>query len=424
MRLTDEEKGILNGSRGEIAARCMKYMVEYGEAAGAEKLIDLDGTVDLHPSGGSPGGYGVTGAELRELARKGERFKVPTFSDKCTAPSFIFDGWETCGVEPSNNPDFHKKMLDELQPLIDMGMVPTFSCNHYLVSSFWPALGTHSAWVESSAIPYVNAVLGSRSNFDGNFQTAYLGKAPYYDMHITENRAATVLVKCETPLTKDTDYDLFGWAVGEALGLKVPAFTGIGRPNTTQLVKMNSALNTAGQVRMYHIPGQTPEAPTLEAAFQGKKPKEKLSITKADLKKAYDIMNYGASDAVDFVSLGCPFYNIEEIRHTADLLRGKKVKVRTWIMTNTITFKAAEMAGYRKTIDDSGAMLLSGACPGLLVGVVMPPHDYPNVVAMDACKQDFYITGHCHPHKVQVRYGTREECIDAAITGKFKGEWR
>ena len=69
-------------------------------------------------------------------------------------------------------------------------------------------------------------------------------------MQLTENRAATVLVCCEAKLKQDMDYDLFGWAVGETLGLKVPALMGIGAPTTSQLVKMNSALNTGGQVRM------------------------------------------------------------------------------------------------------------------------------------------------------------------------------
>ena len=82
MRLTDEEKRMLDGEDGEIKQRCMKFLVEYGEAAGAEKLVDLDGTVDLHPGGGWVGAYSVTMEEVAELAAKGERFKVPTFSDK------------------------------------------------------------------------------------------------------------------------------------------------------------------------------------------------------------------------------------------------------------------------------------------------------------------------------------------------------
>ena len=425
MKLTDDEKRILDGRQGEIAQRCMKFLIEYGEAAGAEELVDLDGTVDLHPFGsGWVPEYAVTLEEMTELAAKSERFKVPTFADKYTGAGFIVDGWESCNVLPNSDPVYHQRCLDEIQPYIDMGMVPTLSCAHYLDSSFWPSVGQHCAWVESSAVPFVNAVLGGRSNFDGCFHTAYLGKAPAYDMHLTENRAATVLVKCEAELTRDTDYDLFGWAVGEALGLRVPALTGIGRPTTTQLVKMDSALNTGGQVRMYHIPGMTPEAPTLEAAFQGKKPQETISITEADLKRVYEKMNYGTGEDIDFVYLGCPHYNLEEVRKTADLLEGKKCKTRLWVMTTPGSYPVAVAAGYKKKIEDAGGLLMSGACPGLLMGIVTPPDGYPDVVAMDATKQDYYMTGHCHPRPVQVRYGTREDCINAAVTGKWRGEWR
>ncbi len=423
MFLTDDEKRILDGGRGEIAQRCMKYLVDYGEAAGAERLVDLDGTVDLHPGGGGNWvpAYQVTLQEIAALAAKGERFKVPTFADKITG--FIVHGWENCGLSNAD-PAYHQKFIEELQPLIDMGMVPTLSCAHYLDSSFWPSLGQHSAWVESSAVPWANAVLGSPTNFDGGFHTAYLGKAPAYDMHLTENRAATVLVRCEADLRRDMDYDLFGWAVGETLGLKVPALTGIGRPTTSQLVKMNSALNTGGQVRMYHIPGMTPEAPTLEAAFQGEAPKESIAITHRDLRRVYDLLNYGSSDDVDFVSLGCPHYNLEQLRKVAGLLEGKRCKVRLWVMTTPGAYRLAELAGYRKKIEDSGATLLSGACPGIVRGRVMPGDECPNVVALDAAKQDYYLTGHCHPHKVQVRYGTTEDCVEAAVTGKWRGEWR
>jgi predicted aconitase len=102
---------------------------------------------------------------------------------------------------------------------------------------------------------------------------------------------------------------------------------------------------------MYHIPSMTPEAPTLEAAFQGKKPKETVAITKADLKRVYELMNYGDSTDVDFVYLGCPHYNIEEIRKVADLLEGKKCKTRFWVGTNPPTYKTAVLAGYRKRIE-------------------------------------------------------------------------
>lgn len=420
MYLTDQEKGILDGKQGEIAQKCMQFLVAYGEAAGAEKLVDLDGTVDLHPGQFWVPDYIITPEEIDELANKGEKFKVPTFANKSTAPGFIYDGWENCGTLPNSDPTFHKKCIEPFKSWMKMGMVPTFSCDSYLVASFLPAVGQHCAWVESSAIPWVNAVLGARSNFDGCFQTAYLGKVPAYDMQLDENRVATVLVECTSELKRDMDYDLFGWAVGEACGLEVPALVGIGKPTTSQLVKMNSSLNTGGQVRMYHIPGVTPEAPTLEAAFKGGKYKRKVIITRGDLRRVYEMMNYASSDRVDFVHLGCPHYNIDELHKVARLLDGKRCKTPLWVMTNPLTFKAAEMMGLKDTIQKAGGTLLSGTCCGLLMGE-MPPSA---VMATDAAKQDYYITGIVYPKKLEVWYGTTEDCIEAAITGKWRGEWR
>jgi len=420
MNLTDDEKRILDGGDGAVARKCMEFLVDYGEVAGAEKLLDIDGTVDMHPGTFWVDKYSITEEEIEELGNRGEKFKVPTFANKCVAPGFIYDGWEDCGTMPDSAPGYREKCLAPLKPWIKMGMIPTFACNSYLVSSYLPSIGQHCAWVESSAIPYVNAVLGARSNFDGCFQTAYLGKVPAYDLHLDENRIAKVLVECTAELKRDMDYDLFGWAVGEAVGLDVPAFVGIGKPTTSQYVKMDSALATGGQVYMYHIPGVTPEAPTLEAAFHGRKPQKTITIGRDEMKRAYDMLNYGTSDDIDFVYLGCPFYNIVELQKAASLLDGKKCKSPIWMATNPLTYRAAVDMGLKEIIHKAGGTLISGACCGLLNGE-MPES---KVIATDAAKQDYYITGLVHPKKLQVRYGTMEDCIAAAISGKWKGEWR
>ncbi|MGD0661108.1 MAG: aconitase X [Syntrophorhabdales bacterium] len=420
MNLTDDEKRILDGAQGSVARRCMEFLVAYGEAAAAERLVDVDGTVDLHPGSFWVSDYSISPEEIEDLANRGEKFKVPTFANKATAPGFIYDGWQDCGTMPDSTPGYRDKCLEPFKSWIKMGMIPTFACNSYLVASYLPGLGQHSAWVESSAIPWVNSVLGSRSNFDGCFQTAYLGKVPAYDLHLDERRVATVLVECAAELTRDMDYDLFGFAVGEAVGLDVPAFVGVGHPTTSQFVKMNSALATGGQVYMYHIPGVTPEAPTLEAAFKGAKPKKKVTIDRNDLKRVYDLLNYGSTEDIDFVYLGCPFYNIVEIQNVARLLEGKKCKSPVWVVTNPLTYKAATDMGLKDTIHKAGGVLLSGACCGLLAGE-MPE---AAVMATDAAKQDYYITGIVYPKKLEVRYGTTKDCVEAAISGKWKGQWR
>lgn len=421
MFLTDEEKRILDGKQGYLSAKCMEFLVAYGEAAGAECLVDIDGTVDIHP-GGNPTwvpDFIIPDEEIYEAAKRGEQFKVPTFSNKPT-PGFIIDGCEGCGTWPSGDKEYCNKRMKDIQPLIQLGMIPTLSCDYYLTSTYWPTAGQHCSWGESSAIPWLNAVLGAKGNFDGCFQTAYLGKVPKYDLHLDENRIASVLVHNEARVEKDIDYDLFGWAAAEQLEMEVPAFLGLGKPTVSQLVKMNSSLATGGQVRMYHIPGVTPEASSVDEAFKGNKPKDELVITDADLKRIYDLVNCAKDDNVEFVFLGCPHYNIVEVHSAARLLYGKKVKADLWIMTSPQVYHMAEKMGLKDTIERSGARLMSGTCPGELRGELFPY----KVMAMDAAKQNYYMSGHLYPKKPEIWYGSREDCIDAAITGKWRGEWR
>ena len=422
MYLTDDEKRILDGKQGYLAKRCMEFLVAYGEAAGAECLVDIDGAVDIHP-GSIPcwvkDEYAITEEEIWEAAKRGEQFKVPTFGNK-PVPGFIVDGFEGCGTWPNCSKEYNQKRKAQMEPLLRMGMIPTLSCDYYLTSSYWPTVGQHCSWGESSAIPWVNAVLGARANFDGCFQTAYLGKVPKYDLHLDENRVATVLVKYDGKLESDMHYELFGWVVGEKLGMRVPALTNVGKPTVSQLVKLNSALCTGGQIRMYHIPGVTPEASTVEAAFKGKKPEEELTLNRNDLRRIYDLLNCASSDNVEFVYLGCPHYNIVEVQKAARLLYGKKLKADLWVMTSPLVYRLAEQMGYKEIIERAGGQLMSGSCAAEMRGELYPY----KVIATDSAKQNYFLTGSLYPRKVEIWYGTQEDCINAAITGKWRGEWR
>jgi hypothetical protein len=45
---------------------------------------------------------------------------------------------------------------------------------------------------------------------------------------------------------------------------------------------------------------------------------------------------------------------------------------------------------------------------------------------VDSAKQSYYITGR-YPdddNRLQVCYGSQDDCIEAALTGKWHGEWR
>jgi predicted aconitase len=433
IKLTDEEKRILQGEDGYIPQICMQYLVEMCQIAGAERLVDLDGTGDMHTPGNqiSPF-YGFSCEQLEELVATGAHFKIPTFADKSPFPEQApIHGWEKCNIcayqDPDNrhdDPAFHEKALHEdfFRLYRKMGMLTSHSCANYLTMTYLPTVGQHCSWFESSQLPYCNATLGARTNFDGTFATCFLGKAPYYGMHITENRYGTVLVKTERTIKTDMEWDVFGFAVGADVRLDVPVLTGTAKPTTTQYQKLNSAIHTGGGVSMYHIPGSTPEAPTVEWALGGRKPKRETMIGDRELKNAYDTLNYHTTDVVDMVYLGCPHLNLVDMMLLARKLEGRKCKIPFWIMTNPWLYDIAKNLGYAKTFADAGAFLMSGACLAAMGAVP----EGVKTVAVDTAKQAYYVTG-CYPddgNRLEVCYGTTDDCIDAALTGKWHGEWR
>jgi len=413
LHLTREEDEMLK-SDDWLTRRCMEYLVKYGEAAGAERMVDIDGSVVI-PT------YSTTipqlGIDITSPELYGKRVKAFTISRDYG----VTKGWEDIGIPPWNDPDYVRQQEQVMKHWMRLGVHPVNSCAYYLIQTYKPTPGQYCSWHESSAVPYGNAILGARVNFDlgAEFAIAYTGKAPAYDMRVDENRIATRLVKCETELKSDMDYDLFGWAVGEAVGVEVPVITGLGKPTQTQIIKMNTELNTGGQVRMYHVPGLTPEAPTVEHALKRQKPVETIKITREDLKKVYEKMNYASNENVDFVYLGCPFYSLGELRRVVYYLEGKKCRANLWVVVDDWTFEIAEKMGYRDIIKKAGGVLLSGACACVRTGV--PPNT--DVMATDSCKQNYYITGRYYPKKLEVWYGTMEECLEAAVTGKWRGKW-
>jgi len=430
VQLTDDEKRMLQGEKGNVRQACMKYLVEMCEVAGAERLVDLDGTGDMHSPGAGGMNSGYTFEDVKELAEQGARFAIPTFADKApNAGQTPVHGWEHCNMcnrrgENINDPVAYDKAMQEevYKVLRKMGLITTFSCANYLTMTYWPSVGQHCSWFESSQMPYCNATLGARTNFDGGFATCFLGKAPYYDMHITENRYGTILVETDRLIQTDMEFDVYGFAVGEACTVDVPVVTGTLKPTTTQIEKFNSACTTGGNVRMYHMPGITPEAPTIEFAAGGRPFKHNVMIDNSVLRSTYESLNFHTSDDVDLVYLGCPHLNIVDLMRLSWQLEGKKCKVPLWLMAAPWIFDAAKNQGYVEIFEKAGAHLMTGTCLAAM-GVVP---DGVNVVAVDTAKQAQYVTG-CYPNddrRLQVCYGSTDDCIDAALTGKWHGVWR
>ena len=64
------------------------------------------------------------------------------------------------------------------------------------------------------------------------------------------------------------DWGMLGYFAGGVAGEDHPVITGtLARPDLTELKHFGAAAATSGGVELYHIPGITPEAPSVEAAF-------------------------------------------------------------------------------------------------------------------------------------------------------------
>jgi predicted aconitase len=180
------------------------------------------------------------------------------------------------------------------------------------------------------------------------------------------------------------DWGLLGYFAGGVAGEDHPVITGsVSRPDLTELKHFGAAAATSGGVELYHIPGITPEAPTVAAAFNGEAAvPEAVVYGPAERRAMYETLNeIGSSADVDFVLLGCPHASVDQIRRAAELLDGRRLSSSTelWIMA-----------------------------PRSL-----------KVFATDSAKQAHYLPAILG---IEAWFGTLEECIDAAVTGRWNGE--
>ena len=355
MHLTNEEELMLKGEYGEGTREAMELLVAIGDAFDAERMIPV--TRAHAASSGQEGDLYF----VEMLAKGGAFCKIPT----TTNPVVDFDYFQ----KVINIADEHEeasvawKVKDCYKKI---GAIMSQSCIPYLAENI-PEYGEHVAFSESSATPYVNSVIGALTNRE-SIQTALaagvIGKTPEYGLHLKENRRGTVLVKVEADLKHGYSYSLLGQYVGKKISYGIPVFIGIARRATVdQYINLCAMMNVTGAIPMFHVPGFTPEARTVEEAFGRNVPEEKITVTDHELQQTHMELQTTTGD-VDAIILGCPHYNLDQMAELARLLRGKKIRagVSFWVNTSATTKLLAERAGYVRTIEESGAHVVVDTC--------------------------------------------------------------
>ena len=423
MRLTDEEKAMLDGQMGKGVQKAMELNVRYAEALGAEEFVDVASAGGYLIDNGD--GVRISGdASFDEILSikyldsdevvKIPHVRVPSFQvETCMDPLYF--------AEQGYTQEARDRYIANCKFLADIGVELLCTCTPYFAGKI-PLRGQHACWMESSAVVYINSVFGARTNCEGNqsaFAAMLTGKTPNWGFHRDENRLGTHLIKLETDVTDMEEWGLLGYYAGKAVGEKVPVIDGVQKiPDFDMLKNFGAAAASSGGVELYHIPGITPEMATVDAAFGGRAPQEVLVYDKAARMQAYEQLNCtGKSTAVDFVMVGCPHCSIDQLWELARLLEGKHVNsgVNMWIFTAASIKNVADRNGFTKTIEDAGAKVMVDTCPAL--GQFVPAGT--TCMATNSAKQAHYLPNF---KKIGAWYGDIHDCVNAAITGKWSGD--
>jgi predicted aconitase len=426
LRLTDDEKAMLDGRHGKARQKAMDLLVRYAEALGAERFVDTQNVAGVPGSAnaflqkyyqdkGGPGGdaiFSYFDLDADELV---------------DAPSAVV---HTCHLQGGADP-LHWETLGVGAEIVrgheareafavSKGVEILKTCTPYLAGNV-PAFGEHCAWMESSAVIYANSVLGARTNTEGRESTSaamLTGKIPDWGLHRDEPRRGTHRVDVRVPVESVIDWGMLGYFTGEAVQEHIPVLAGVSvRPDIVRLKHFGAAASSSGGVEMYHIAGITPEAADVATAFGGNVPLEAFEYGSAERRAVYDALNANASDpAVDFVMLGCPHAALEQLREAASILAGRKVgdSTRLWIFTSRAVRDQADALGYTHAIAAAGGVVMTDTCSAFAQAI--PPGT--KVAALDSAKQAHYLPAILG---VQAWFGTTRDCIEAAVSGRWNG---
>lgn len=121
------------------------------------------------------------------------------------------------------------------------------------------------------------------------------------------------------------------------------------------------------------------------------------------------------------MAFGCPHATIDEIGRIAVLLEGKTIKTTLLIGASAPVEPLARRQGLADIIGKAGGHFLP-ACPSIanpFIRADIAGEKQAKSPATNSARSAHYIAS---IGGIRVFFGTEEECVNAAITGKWKGE--
>ena len=413
MRLTREEKRMLQGEMGEAPKESLELQLKVGEFFEAERFVPV---TNVHMMGDVEV-MGDGGLEfMRRMAELGARCAVNTTTN---ARCFDFDYVERLNQD-KKTAEKEKELISLLR---QMGIITADTCINYQ-SLYQPHLDEHVAWGDTGTVIYANSVLGARSNFESGpvaFAAALTGRVPEYGFHLDERRKGTVLVELNAKPKNLADWGAIGKLIGEKYQdyFSVPVFAGVEEPPMADELKhLGASLASYGSMGMFHMVGVTPEARTLEDAFGGEEPKATLTVTDGDIEELYASYDTKGGSA-NLVVFSGPQLSLYELKTLSELLEGKKVKEGTsLIVTTNRGYKSVgEKLGYLRKIEEAGGLVLEGVCFYILDSIarLRVENGWDNLVTNSAKLANIIAA-----HKFNPILRRTEECVEVALTGRVE----
>jgi predicted aconitase len=379
MVLTPEQQAILDGTKGETAAKVMKTLVMFGETFGAEKMVPVTseyghlvtsfGLSVMKPV------YALMDQLIQGGALSGQKFSVdPRPLDK-NVPSNL--------LQDLVFKFMYSKQTDYEAQLNTLGLLnpDAFTCTCYMDEvGNKPNKGDVLSWAESSAVVYANSVLGARCNRNSGILELFgsvVGYVPYFGLLTDEGRKATWVVEIKT--TKKPEAQILGSAIGMKVMEDVPYVKGLTKfigtelnaDATAYLKDFGAATASNGAVGLYHIEGLTPEAVELGEKLIADGAQTYV-IDDAELervKKSYPCIWKDPNATPKLCFVGCPHLSIKQLHDWTNALsealakQGKKKVAIPTVFTSALAVQAEfeKTPDYQKLLDMG--VVLSYICP-------------------------------------------------------------
>lgn len=404
MKLTDLQRDMLEGRLGWPSQIAMRMLVAVGDAHDAEELIPV-GSVHLGVSGMTMAEPGMR--LLEKLAERGAKFVVPTTLNILSMER------AAVGTVPAIR-DREDVQLRIARACEAMGANPTYTCNPFLLG-IQPARDESVAWNESATAPYINAMLGARTNREGAtaLASAVTGFTANYGMHVPRNRLGAALIEVTAPVSGSDDFSVLGGAVARACGTRIPVIEGFARPTLDEMTAFSAAFAAVSPLAMVHIVGVTPEAPTRAAAMAPGIAPDPVRIDAAALAAERARHVTAKDDAVDVIAIGCPHASFEQVQEVADAVEGRRIdgKVRFLVQVSRDCAGRAAQSGLAQRLAAAGVTLQADSC----VHVAYDEIPAGRTLATNSLKIA-YLTA---SHDVNVRFGTLHDCVRAGVAGRW-----